>query len=91
MKKEDREFTFSCEFERDANVDDIGEPDETGKVPVVEETTPSTIEATSAEAGGNENQTEENKAIDEDTNDKAIGTALINSIPFTLLLGSYLV
>ena len=89
MKKEDRVFTFSCKFAKNAVVDEIAKPNEDG---LVTSSASSTTSKTSTEAQNDdqdENQ-EENQTTDEpDTNPES--SVLINSIPLVLLSGSFLV
>ena len=89
MRKEDRVFTFSCKFAKNAVVDDIAKPNDDG---LVQSSTESSTSTTSKEAQNDdqdENQ-EENQTTDEpDTNQES--SVLINSIPLVLLSGSFLV
>ena len=89
MKKEDRVFTFSCEFAKNAVVDDIAKPNDDGLVPSSTSSTTSMTSTAAQNDDRDENQ-EQNQTTDEpDTSPES--SVLINSIPLVLLSGSFLV
>ena len=84
FRQEDRVFTFSCEFEKEAVPDDIAEPNEDGLVSSTTEST--TTKITNSAQNGEENQT---KTTTESSGQH--DSVLINFIPIVLLLCSFLV